>query len=163
MDFIVQKMTELGVNLVVPLLTERTVPDFAAETSVSKLERWVGTAIEAMKQCGTAWLPEIQVPMSLDAFLGKDQRAELELVASLQPGTRHPRKCFGSFMAEKGRLPRDVKVWIGPEGDFAPAELERIAAAGAIPVTLGRHVLRSETAAVYAMSVVQYEMGAGVG
>jgi len=160
MDFIVQKATELGLDRVVPLLTERTVPDFGPQTAAMKRERWVGIGIEAMKQCGTTWLPEIEVPIPLDVFLGKGERAELDLVASLQPGARHPRKCFDAFIAENGRLPRGVRVWIGPEGDFAPAELGRIAGGGAIPVTLGRHVLRSETAAVYAMSVVQYEMGA---
>jgi 16S rRNA (uracil1498-N3)-methyltransferase len=160
MDSIVQKATELGVARIVPLLTERTVPDFGAEAGAAKRERWLTIAVESIKQCGTPWLPEIAEPTPMADYLRRAEHAELRLMGSLQPGARHPRRWFEAFVAERGRLPGSVEVWIGPEGDFAPAEHERIVGSGARPVTLGRHVLRSETAAVYALSVVQYEMAA---
>ncbi len=162
MEAIVQKATELGVTRIVPMLTERTVPDFCTEAGAAKRERWLTIAVESIKQCGTPWLPEIAEPIPLAAYLGQVERAELCLLGSLQPGARHPRRWFEAFVTERGRLPGSVEVWIGPEGDFTPAEHERIVGSGARPITLGRHVLRSETAAVYALSVVQYEMAADV-
>jgi 16S rRNA (uracil1498-N3)-methyltransferase len=161
MDSIIQKATELGVNRIVPLLSERTVPDFGAEAGAAKRDRWLTIAVESIKQCGTPWLPEIAEPISMADYLGQVGRAELGLLGSLQPGARHPRRWFEAFVAERGRRPASVEVWIGPEGDFTPAEHGCIVSSGARPVTLGRHVLRSETAAIYALSVVQYEMAAG--
>jgi 16S rRNA (uracil1498-N3)-methyltransferase len=160
MDSIVQKATELGVDRIVPLLTERTVPDVGGAAAAAKRERWLGIAVESMKQCGTPWLPEIDEPTPIEAFAKRSDRMELSLVASLQPGAQHPRRCFEAFVRERGHLPGSVEVWIGPEGDFAPVELDRIIELGAMPITLGRLVLRSDTAAICALSVVQYEMGA---
>jgi 16S rRNA (uracil1498-N3)-methyltransferase len=160
MEFIIQKATELGVDRVIPVLTERTVPGFGSDTAVAKRERWVGTAIEAMKQCGLAWLPRIDAPVSLPVVLEREEQSELVLAGSLQPGAGHPRRYFDAFVGERGRMPASVTVWIGPEGDFTNVELEQILGSGAKPVTMGRQVLRSETAAMYMLSVVQYELGA---
>ncbi len=158
MDSIVQKATELGVARVIPILTERTVPGFGPETADTKRDRWEATAIEAMKQCGSAWLPELEVPISAPDLLEKADALDLGLVGSLQTGAQHPRRCFDAFIEEQARLPREVTIWIGPEGDFTPGELERIIETGVKPITMGRNVLRSDTAAVYLISVVQYEL-----
>ena len=82
-------------------------------------------------------------------------------MASLEAGARHPRQHFESFRAEYGRKPRSVAVWVGPEGDFTPAELHQVISSGALPITLGPLILRSETAAVYALSVISYEAQGG--
>jgi 16S rRNA (uracil1498-N3)-methyltransferase len=163
MDSIVQKATELGVDRIVPVLTERTVPEFGPGTGASKRERWLGVAVESMKQCGTPWLPEILEPAPIAMRLKNGERGELGLVGSLQAGAQHPRRCFEQFVTERGRLPSSVEVWVGPEGDFTPEEMDRIVESGARPITFGRLVLRSETAAVYGLSVVQYEMGWNAG
>src|SRR5205085_2694307 len=84
----------------------------------------------------------------------------LPLVASLQGNTRHPREYFDAFRTKHGRQPASVCVWIGPEGDFAPSEVEATIAAGALPITLGPLVLRTETAAIYCLSVINYELRA---
>ena len=86
---------------------------------------------------------------------------DLSLVGSLQKERRHPRECFQEFQAKHGRLPQSVGVWIGPEGDFTLEELEAIQAAGALPISLGRLVLRVETAAIYCLSILNYELAAG--
>jgi 16S rRNA (uracil1498-N3)-methyltransferase len=85
----------------------------------------------------------------------------LPLIASLQSDRRPPRQYLADFRAEHQRLPKSLAVWIGPEGDFTPAELNAAKSAGALPISLGRLVLRSETAALYALAVLNYELSAG--
>ncbi|HEV2331055.1 MAG TPA: RsmE family RNA methyltransferase, partial [Verrucomicrobiae bacterium] len=141
-------------------------------------EKWQRVAIEAIKQCGAAWLPIIEKPATIaeamsrkpengrestpgsspSAFRLQPSVFDLSLVGSLQTGRRHPRKCFQEFQTRHGRLPRSVAVWIGPEGDFTPGELKAIQAGGALPITLGSLTLRVETAAIYCLSVLNYEL-----
>jgi 16S rRNA (uracil1498-N3)-methyltransferase len=160
MDFIVQKATELGAARIVPTLSERSVPQWNPAEAATKRARWQMTAVEAIKQCGLAWLPAIDSPQDIAAITDQGALAELSLMASLHPGAQHPRARIETFLADNGRLPRSVAVWVGPEGDFSPRELEQIQRAGAKPVTLGRLVLRSETAALYCLSTLQYELQA---
>jgi 16S rRNA (uracil1498-N3)-methyltransferase len=84
----------------------------------------------------------------------------LNLLASLQPGARHPREWFEQHRAQHQRPAQSVCVWVGPEGDFTPAEAAAITSAGGRPITLGPLVLRTETAAIYCLSVVNYELTA---
>ena len=76
----------------------------------------------------------------------------------MQPESRHPREHFELFQAEHERRPESVCVWVGPEGDFTPAEINAIRVSGALPITLGKLVLRSETAAIYCMSIINYAL-----
>ncbi|MBE0545329.1 MAG: 16S rRNA (uracil(1498)-N(3))-methyltransferase [Verrucomicrobia bacterium] len=157
-EFIVQKATELGTARIVPLLTERVITHLDGQDSAHKAEKWRQAAIEAIKQCGTPWLPQIEPPVTPAQFIARRDFIELPLIASLQGDSRHPRKCFEEFHAVHGRMPKSAAVWIGPEGDFTPAEMELIKSAGAAPITLGPRVLRTETAAMYCLSVMQYEL-----
>ena len=161
MEAIVQKATELGVHRIHPILSERTVTQLDGEAGGTKANKWEAVAVEAIKQCGSAWLPQVEMPLSPQGFLARGDKFELALIASLQPGSRHPRELFQAFLAEQGRLPRTVCVWVGPEGDFTPAEINAVKSSGALPVTLGPLILRSETAAVYCLSVLSYELQAG--
>ncbi len=157
-ESIIQKATELGAHRIVPLLSDRVVTQLDEEGASAKAEKWRQTAIEAIKQCGSAWLPQVEAPVAPKEYLARGERFELPLVASLQSDCRHPREYFKTFFAEKRRLPKTVCVWVGPEGDFTPAEMNSIKSAGALPITLGRLVLRSETAATYSLSVLNYEL-----
>ena len=157
-ESIVQKTTELGVARVVPILSERVVAHLDQEESAQKADKWRQIAVEAIKQCGAPWLPQIETPVTPKQFLARKETFELPLIASLQNDRRHPREHFREFQAGHGRLPASVCVWIGPEGDFTPAEMNTIKAEGALPITLGRLVLRSETAAVYCLSILNYEL-----
>jgi 16S rRNA (uracil1498-N3)-methyltransferase len=183
-ESIIQKSVELGAFRIVPLLTEHVVTQLDEESAEHKREKWQQIAIEAIKQCGVAWLPKIEAPTTIERFLashrgGGRQTAgvveenekcgslpkaatpthfELSLVGSLQAERRHPRECFQEFQAKHGRLPQSVGVWIGPEGDFSPDELKAIKAGGAQPISLGRLVLRVETAAIYCLSILNYEL-----
>ncbi len=162
MDLIVQKATELGARRIIPVLSERSVPQTAEEQASHKVERWQSTAIEAIKQSGSAWLPEIEAPVSVPALLGRGEKFDLNFVASLQPEARHPRMFFKNYHEEQKQPPGSIAVWVGPEGDFTPAEMNAIRSAGAWPITLGPSILRSETAAIYCLSILNYELQAPV-
>jgi 16S rRNA (uracil1498-N3)-methyltransferase len=152
-DFILQKATELGASGVVPLLTGRTVVRISPGEAPKKREKWVQTVIEASKQCGQNWLPEVREPVPFPAFLESPPDAELRLIASLAPGARPLR----DFLPSLPSAPCSVVVAIGPEGDFSPEETAAALAAGFRPITFGDIVLRVETAALYALSILSYE------
>jgi len=161
-ESIIQKSVELGAYRIVPLMTERVVVRLDEQERTDKREKWRLVAVEAIKQCGAAWLPKIETPMTIEQFLARKERFDLALVGSLQGERRHPRECFREFQAKHGRLPQSVAVWIGPEGDFSSDELKAIEAAGAVPISLGRLVLRVETAVVYGLSVLNYELNSSL-
>ena len=157
---IIQKAVELGAARIVPLLTERVLTQLDDDGAEAKREKWQQVAIEAIKQCGAVWLPQVAAPVALKDFLAAKTFPELTLVGSLQTARRHPRKIFSGFRTQHGRLPGGVGVWIGPEGDFTLAELSAIEGAGAQPITLGALTLRVETAAIYCLSFLNYELSA---
>jgi 16S rRNA (uracil1498-N3)-methyltransferase len=156
----IQKSVELDVQRVVPLLTDRVVMHLDKSNAEHKREKWQQVAVEAIKQCGAAWLPKVETPVSLKDFLSRGGLPELMFVGSLQTERRHPRVWLQEFQKQHGRFPRSAGVWIGPEGDFTLMELQAIEAAGARPVTLGKLTLRVETAAVYCLSFLNYELSA---
>jgi 16S rRNA (uracil1498-N3)-methyltransferase len=158
MESIIQKATELGARRIVPLLSDRVVTQLDDESGAARAEKWRLTAVEAIKQCGSAWLPQVEIPITPKEYLARGEKFDLPLIASLQSDRRHPREYFESFAREKQRAPATICVWIGPEGDFTPAEMNAIKSAGMLPISLGRLVLRSETAAIYALSVLNYEL-----
>jgi 16S rRNA (uracil1498-N3)-methyltransferase len=157
-ESIIHKATELGTSRVVPLLSERAAVRLDGGSAAQKRDKWQRVAIEAIKQCGAAWLPRVDAPMSPSEFLARHESFDLSLVASLQPGSRPAGEYLPAFDTGGKGAPRSVGVWVGPEGDFTPAELAAIEAAGALPITLGRLVLRSDTAAVYCLSVLNHEL-----
>lgn len=159
-ESIIQKATELGVARIVPLLTERVVTDLDEKHAGRKAEKWQHVAVEAIKQCGAAWLPRVESPLTPKEFLARKEQFELPLIASLQPGAQHPRNYLRQFETQHGRKPKSMCIWIGPEGDFTPQEVTEVIAAGAQPITLGKLVLRVETAATYCLSVLNYELTA---
>ena len=159
-ESIIQKATELGVSRIVPLLSERVVMHLDEKEARRKAVKWQAVAVEAIKQSGAAWLPKIEMPMTPQHFLERNETFELRLLASLQQDSRHPREFFNSFLQKEGRKPSFVCVWVGPEGDFSAQESELIKDSGAFPITLGALVLRVETAAIYSLSILNYELSA---
>ena len=157
-ESIIQKAVELGARRIVPLLTGHVVTHLDEKDRANKREKWQQVAVEAIKQCGAAWLPKIETPITIEQFLARKEKSDLSLVGSLQKERRHPHECLQEFQAKHGRLPQSVGVWIGPEGDFTPEELHAIQSAGAQPISLGRLVLRVETAAIYCLSILNYEL-----
>lgn len=161
-ESIIEKATELGVSRVVPVLSERVVSRLTEEEARDKASKWQAVAISAVKQCGAPWLPRIDTPISVTAQLARRDSFDLSLVGALQQDAMHPRHFFEAYLKTRETLPRTVAVWIGPEGDFTPAELDLIRSSGACPITLGPLVLRSETAAIYSLSIIRYELSAAL-
>ena len=155
---VIEKSVELGVHRIVPLLTERVVTHLDDSGAETKRGKWQQVAIEAMKQCGTAWLPRVETPQAIADFLSHRETMELALVGSLQTERRHPSEWISEFRQQHNRPPHTAGVWIGPEGDFTLAELQTIEASGAKPITLGALTLRVETAAIYCLSFLNYEL-----
>lgn len=152
MDGLLQKAVELGVHEIWPLQTEHTVVKIRPAEAAKKAARWQAIALGACKQSGNPWLPQIAPVRGLSAVL-----------AAMPAGAA----CFGALQAGAvplpayfGRLRREncpqVTMFIGPEGDFSPAEVVALRAAGAQPVTFGPIVLRVETAALFILSSLQY-------
>jgi 16S rRNA (uracil1498-N3)-methyltransferase len=158
MESIIQKATELGVARIVPLISERVVAQVSREDAARKAAKLQLVAVEATKQCGASWLPRVEEPLTPAQFFERNERFDLPLIASLQRGSRSPREYLGAFRAQHGHSPRSACIWIGPEGDFTGTETDAIKAQGALPITLGRLVLRVETAAIYCLSILHYEL-----
>jgi 16S rRNA (uracil1498-N3)-methyltransferase len=158
MDLIVQKAVEIGAAEIAPILSDRTVVRLDEESAASKQAKWQTVAIEAAKQCGQNWLPQVQLPRSLAQFFQEHGRFDLQLIGSLQSDAAHLKKILAEYSAEHGDRPTSVLMLVGPEGDFTPAELSLARSQGCRPITLGPIVLRVETAAIYCLSVLSYEL-----
>lgn len=159
MDSIVRKATEIGVSVIVPLESERTQVHLDSDRSDRKIGKWQTAALEAAKQCGNPWLPEFAPVTTASAFMASAKGFDLKLIASLQPGAKSLKSVLEQFRSSQNRGPKNVLWLIGPEGDFTQAEMSQSLASGFEPITLGPLVLRCETAAVYAISVLSYELG----
>lgn len=157
MDLIIEKAVELGAAAIVPLLSERTVVQLDAAEAASKQEKWQTVAREACKQCGQNWLPEVSAPVSPKTFFEQQRPKGLLLIASLQADSRPIKKVLADHVAQHGPV-SDVTVLVGPEGDFTPAEISLAKSHGCQPVTLGPIILRTETAAIYCVSVLGHEL-----
>lgn len=158
MDLIVQKAVELGVTRIIPLLSERTVVQLDTEEARRKQEKWQAIALEACKQCGQNFLPTVHLPISPREYFQRPEPHEWNLIASLQPDSRHIKATLALAQETLGHSPRSLAVMIGPEGDFTPAESALARSQGFHPVTLGPIILRTETAAIYCLSVLAHEL-----
>ena len=155
MDLIIQKATEMGVCSIQPVMTDRGVVRLDDERADHRTIRWQRIATEAAKQCRTAWIPKVQPVDSLTAVLGRPQTLDALIIGSLEPGARPLRVCMNDLRA---RQVGSVGLLIGPEGDFSPREYELAKKAGALPVSYGSRVLRVETAAIFGVCVLAYEL-----
>jgi 16S rRNA (uracil1498-N3)-methyltransferase len=157
MDLIVEKATELGAARIVPTITERAISRPAGRSRAEKQARWQRVASTAARQCGTAHVPEVLPVSSFADALAAASSCSLFLVASLQPDAVPLRDALAPCRQDP---PARVAMLIGPEGDLTPGELEMATQAGAVRVSFGSLVLRVETAALYGLSVLAYELGA---
>jgi 16S rRNA (uracil1498-N3)-methyltransferase len=150
MDLVVQKATELGVTQLLPVLTERSVVKLDAAQAARKVAHWRAIAIAACEQSGRNRPPQIVAPMSLGQLLSDTPAEATRLVLSPSSHLRIP---------DVPRPAHGVMVLIGPEGGLTTEEQERAAAAGFIGVRLGPRILRTETAALAALTLLQHEFG----
>jgi len=152
MDVIVEKATELGVERVIPVITERTIVQADKSRAGLKVERWRKIAVTASKQCGRATVPEINEIVKFEDSISFVKGYELAVIPCLCDNAERIKTVL------KDNAARSAIVFIGPEGDFTKDEVKAAAAKGVIPVSLGKEVLRSDTAAISVLSVLNYEL-----
>ena len=134
------------------------IVDLDAKEAEQKRAKWQQIAIEAAKQCGQNWLPAIQTPQKLKDFFSHTGNVDLRLIGSLQPDAIHLKKILSDYAEQHRDRPKNILMMVGPEGDFTPAELALAKSNGCLPITLGPIILRVETAAIYCLSVLSYEL-----
>jgi 16S rRNA (uracil1498-N3)-methyltransferase len=152
MDLVVQKATELGVSQLVPVLTERSVVRLSAQQSDRKVNHWRAIAIAACEQCGRNRLPSVAAPVALRELLASG--------AANLPGTRLVLSPTASAtLADLPHPSAGLTVLVGPEGGLTDEEESAAIAAGFTALRLGPRVLRTETAAIAALTLLQREFG----
>jgi 16S rRNA (uracil1498-N3)-methyltransferase len=169
MDVLVQKSVELGVSRIVPFAAARSVVRLDREDGVRKSERWSRIAEEAAKQCGRSRIPRVDPPVPFDEALGIASRSdlsflpwELESERSLLTWRREERTELVLRASARNGRPPTLAFLIGPEGGFDGEEVRKALSAGLATISLGRRILRAETAgpAVLAQLSLLLEMDA---
>lgn len=148
-DWILQKATELGVERIVPVVTERTVVRLSGDRSQDKVRRWQAIVKEAAEQCERAKVPVVAAPVELGTWLKQPLAEGAIRLACLERQQGIP-----LARALEGAMPRGFEVVIGPEGGFSSQEADRLIASGARSVSLGGRILRTETASLMALAVI---------
>lgn len=154
-DWLVQKATELGAASIRPVAAERSVVKLAGKDSAKRRDKWEQIAVEAAKQCGHLVLPEIlAVSAPREAFASAPDG--LKGIPALHPGGQ----TLSAFFTPQAD---DVTLAIGPEGDWTEQEVQSAVDNGFVPLHLGKHVLRSETAALHVLSAAAHHYHGGPG
>ncbi|MGO8990739.1 MAG: 16S rRNA (uracil(1498)-N(3))-methyltransferase [bacterium] len=153
MDYLIQKATELGVKEIIPFFSSRSVPLLEKSRSLKRHHRWEKIAVEAAKQCGRGVVPKIESLQTYSDMLHAASADQLRLILWERDGIKL------RDMLEGSKERRKVFFMIGPEGGFSQDEIEKAGRVGFIAVTLGRRILRAETASLCFLSILQYEWG----
>ena len=150
-DDIIDKLTQLGVDRIIPLTTERVIVKIDQAKGLQRLKRWEKIALSASKQSQRNSVPVIDPVTDFLQLIQKSQEFDLKLIPNLEGS----RKTLKEVLTET--TPKSVLAVIGPEGDFTVGEIAEAMQAGFIPVTFGDQVLRVETACLYIASILNYE------
>lgn len=155
LELIIQKATELGVQRIYPVITERTVVRVPEERRASRMKRWQAIAREAARQCGRVHIPEIAEINTLEGILGILERGAIKLI--LWERETSGLKAYLRSFSSPPRVP--VYLFVGPEGGFSAQEVESCIAMGGTAVSLGPRILRTETAGLIGLGLLLYEWG----
>jgi 16S rRNA (uracil1498-N3)-methyltransferase len=156
MELIIQKAVELGAYEIVPVKTERSVVKLDDKKAKQKRERWQGISEAAAKQSRRGVIPEVTLPLTMKEAVSRAKEMTLACIPyELAEGMEETKK-FLERMCEKKN--GSLGIFIGPEGGFTREEVELANAAGVIPVSLGRRILRTETAGMTMLSIIMYQL-----
>ncbi len=154
MELIIQKAVELGVYQIIPVSTSRCVVKLDEKKAVKKAERWRQIAVSAAKQAGRGYIPEVVPVIAYQEALAQAKKLDVILIPyELERGMRETRKIIEAI-----KPGQSIAVFIGPEGGFEKEEGEQALGCGARAVTLGRRILRTETAGLTALSVLMFHL-----
>jgi 16S rRNA (uracil1498-N3)-methyltransferase len=156
MDFIIQKATELGACRIVPFQSARSIPRLSVDKARLKVSRWRSIATEAARQCGRADIPEVKGIMSYEEVLTRSEAEKLKIIFWEEESGKGIKQVLRD---EKYNGVNDISVIVGPEGGFSREEVDGAVRNGFISVSLGRNILKVETAALTILSIIQYEKG----
>ncbi len=154
MDYIIEKCTELDVHSIIPVEAARTVVKLDKKARLLRQGRWQRIAREAAKQCGRATIPEIKdiIPLR-EAFSASSDNFSLKLLAYLGENPQSLKDVL-----RLGNRAEKVIVFVGPEGDFTPEEIRQADSFGCTPISLGANVLKSDTAAISVLAMINYAL-----
>lgn len=158
LELIIQKATELGADVIVPLTSDNCVVKYDGRKAQAKQERWQKTASEAGKQCGRGRLPRVLPIRPLAEWLRSAAQGDYGDMLMCMCYENEEQQGIKEFL-QRHREAARVAVVIGPEGGFSLAEAALAKELGVAAVSLGTRILRAETAAISAAAIVQYEMG----
>ena len=154
MELIIQKAVELGAYQVIPVATKRSVVKLDTKKAKGKLARWQAIAEAAAKQSKRRIVPEVASVMTMREAVGYARNMQVKCIPyELAEGMAHTRELIESI--EPGQ---EVAVFIGPEGGFEESEIQLAMEAGIIPVTMGKRILRTETAGFTMLSWIMYQL-----
>ncbi len=154
MDLVIQKATELGVSDIFPVSTCRTVVKLDAKKADKKTARWQGIAEASAKQCGRSKIPCIHEVMTFSKACHLARELDVLLIPyEKAEGMEDTRRAVDKIVPGQS-----VGIFIGPEGGFEEAEVEQAKACGASPITLGKRILRTETAGLVILSILLYHL-----
>jgi 16S rRNA (uracil1498-N3)-methyltransferase len=152
MDLIVQKTTELGIKRIIPVITERTIPHLTQQKIKLRVDRWQKIAIAAAEQCGRSIIPIISPITSFELGLEIIKSQDTKLFFWEEERTTTLKSVLQAMI-----IPQSTVIIIGPEGGFTKEEAALAVKSGAISVSLGSRLLRTETAPITALSILLYE------
>jgi len=158
MDFIIQKSTELGVKAIAPVISDRSVVRIDKGRVEDKLKRWKKIALEAAQQSNRLDLPEISPPISFHDYMASFKKGDLNLMLYEGEKKRGIKEVIRGIKEIKD-IVKKVIILIGPEGGLSREEVDIAVKVGFTSVSLGNLILRSETAPIVALSILQYEFG----
>ncbi len=154
MEFIIQKAVELGACRIIPVAAKRCVVKLDGKKAASKTARWQAIAQAAAKQCRRGIIPEVAEVMSFDKAVRQAADMDVKMIPyELAEGMVKTREIIGSL--HDGQ---DIALFIGPEGGFEESEIQLAMENGILPVTLGRRILRTETAGMTVLSWIMYQL-----
>ena len=155
LELIIQKAVELGACEIVPVMTKRTVVKLSEEKKINKrLERWQSIAYAAAQQCDRGISPTVHKPVSFEEARAMADQLDYNVIPyELQTGMEEARK-----IVDQACKQRSLGIFIGPEGGFEPEEVERAMTRNIHPMTLGKRILRTETAGMALLSILMFQM-----
>jgi len=153
MDLIIQKTTELGISEIQPIICERSLVKIKKEKLEKKLLHWRQVSIAACEQCGRAEIPKIHEPENIIKYLERILESDKDTKLILSP------EASKSLDKIAPILDQGIKILIGPEGDFTKQELDLSIQKSFSPIKIGPRILRTETAPIAILSILQYKYG----